>query len=580
MIASSSVHPHLRYRIVVVLTFLGTAFLVFAVRRPIAPSRPNVVLISIDTLRADRLGAYGHTRPTSPFIDSVAARGAVFEEVIAPIPATDPSHAAMLTGLHPMRTGVLANAMPLRPEFETMAEVFRRAGYATVAATGVYHLSERYGFDQGFDRFSSVAPKERRRTADAVNADVLRFVREYADEGNSRPLFLFVHYFDVHAPYMTHPEPTDYGRPDVSEALINELNTAYDAGVRSVDEHVREVWEALDRANVAGNTVVAITADHGEQLGEHGFTGGHADLYAETIRVPLIVAGPAIVRGRIGGTVSLMDVAPTLMDLAGLRFQGPTEGRTLRPALTRQAAVAPRRGLLVLGYPSYARSLGWREGPLYFIRNLEGVYKALAVGPIPQSEFPPATAGREAAWRDEGDRRIFSVPAVDYEPRRIVLDIAGPRGCIAEAVVSIAPGIDLSDPLKIVGSMRLQYSVARLDSSFVTVTPRSCAHRVTWRFLRAGAFEGIASDEAATVSTRLFNSLLAWRKNKDTNELFDVAGDPDMSRDVMGKYDIRVGDELAAALEAAFVGYRLDRPGDASFSSEERERLRSLGYIR
>src|SRR3954451_3825127 len=117
-------------------------------------NRPaNIILISVDTLRADHLGAYGYRRNTSGFIDSIASRGAIFEDVVVPMPATDPSHATMMTGLHPLRTGLLSNAMQLRNECETVAEVLRARGYATAAVTAVYHLAPGYGFGQGFDVF-------------------------------------------------------------------------------------------------------------------------------------------------------------------------------------------------------------------------------------------------------------------------------------------------------------------------------------------------------------------------------------------------------------------------------------------
>src|SRR5262245_18875352 len=161
----------LRYGVLLAVVLLATLLLVSTVIRP--RPHPNVVLVSIDTLRADHLGAYGYTGGVSPFIDSIGARGTVFDDVVAPMPATDPSHAAILTGLHPMRTGVLTNSMALPSRFETLGEVFRRAGYATIGATGVYHLSARYGFSQGFEEFSGVdSEDEIRRSADTVNASV------------------------------------------------------------------------------------------------------------------------------------------------------------------------------------------------------------------------------------------------------------------------------------------------------------------------------------------------------------------------------------------------------------------------
>src|SRR5215472_5940692 len=133
--ASLSLKSVTRYGLTAALTGLSV-LLIWSARVTVRHPHPNVVLISIDTLRADHLGTYGYSGHTSPFIDSIGARGAVFENIITPLPATDPSHAAMLTGQHPLVTGVLSNAMTLAPEFETIAEVFRKAGYATAGATG------------------------------------------------------------------------------------------------------------------------------------------------------------------------------------------------------------------------------------------------------------------------------------------------------------------------------------------------------------------------------------------------------------------------------------------------------------
>jgi hypothetical protein len=536
----------------------------------------TVVLISIDTLRADHLGAYGYSGHTSPFIDGIGARGAVFESIITPLPATDPSHAAMLTGQHPLVTGVLSNAMTLAPGVETIAEVFRNAGYATAGATGVYHLSDRYGFAQGFDQFTSVTMDAAvRRSADAVNADVLRLIRTYKASTPDRPLFLFVHYFDVHAPYIGLPDAAKYGPGLRSPASIEELTRAYDAGIRSVDTHVAQVWQALQNAGLAENSIIAITADHGEQLGEHGMTGGHADLYSETIRVPLILAGPGIIPTRVRACASLLDLAPTLLGLTGLRFSGPTTGRPIgHPSAA--SWIPSLRPLLVLGYPTYARSIGLLVNRTYYVRNFEKVYEALTVGP--ESATKPDVPARRADLQRTGSSQTFFIPALDFEPQQVTLVVDVGLDCKTDLTISIPPGIELSPHLTITTPTQVTYSVARLDSSFVTTTPTGCVKDITWSHQKLQT-SGLLATTGMRVPSTLFNTISTPRRNSTADEFFDLGTDPEMTRNIIGVEPFADVATLKRTLEEAFV--RELHPGAKAFtfSREELERLRSLGYL-
>lgn len=176
-----------------------------------APARPNVLLISVDALRADAVGAYGCPRRTTPFLDSLAARGRLFRNAYVPLPATAPSHATLLTSLHPVQHGVLSNTMTLPEQAETLGEVLKANGYVTLGAVAVFYLKARYGFGQGFDAFSDEwsyrargNTRERRSAAD-VNASVAALLASHARQAPGRPVFLFVHYYDVHAPYVRRP---------------------------------------------------------------------------------------------------------------------------------------------------------------------------------------------------------------------------------------------------------------------------------------------------------------------------------------------------------------------------------------
>src|SRR5262245_18288087 len=207
------------------------------------PGRPNVLLVSVDALRADHVGAYGYARSTTPFLDRLARDGQRFERTYVPLPATAPSHASLLTSLHPAQHGVVANTMTLPEQAETLAEVLKGHGYATLGAVAVFYLKARYGFGQGFDAFSdSWDPRahgnsRERRSAEDVNASLATQLASYAKQKRGRPLFLFVHYYDVHAPYR------EGGRGGVVEA--------YDAGVRHVDEQLEALYARLKELGLA-----------------------------------------------------------------------------------------------------------------------------------------------------------------------------------------------------------------------------------------------------------------------------------------------------------------------------------------
>ena len=364
-----------------------------------SPARPSILLVSVDALRADNLGAYGYPRSTTPFLDSLAARGQVFTNVYVPLPATAPSHATLLTSLHPAQHGVLANTIALPEQAETLAEALKANGYITLGAVATFYLKARYGFGQGFDGFSDEwnararGNTHERRSAADVNASVASLLSSHVPHGADRPVFLFVHYYDVHAPYAKRPryavpEPVTRTPSQGDDAAAREMVAAYDSGVRTVDEHIRELYAQLEAAGVARNLLVCVTSDHGEQLGEHGYAGGHADIYRETVRGPLIVQGPGVPRERIDRPTSSMDVAVSILARLGLRFGGPAApAAELGGALPWNEPAIPHRPFLVLGYPGHTESLALIQDDQWYIRNLDGLYKEALL----ESEVTSAT---------------------------------------------------------------------------------------------------------------------------------------------------------------------------------------------
>jgi arylsulfatase A-like enzyme/predicted Zn-dependent protease len=298
--------------------------------RPREAGKLNVVLISIDTLRADRLGCYGFAGVRTPAIDDLARRGVRFERCVAQTPLTLPSHTTLLTGMSPIRHGVRDNGgFFAAPELRTLAEVFKDDGYRTGAVVGAYVLDSKWGLDQGFDSYFDRFDTDRRQGFSV--ADVQRRAGEVIDEavrwlGEKRdgPFFLFLHLYDPHTPYDPPPPFREeyQGKPYLGE-------------IAYADAEVGRLMRFLANEGLEATTAVVLCSDHGESLGEHGEDTHGFFVYEETVRVPLIVAGPAVSgRGVVRPeTVSLSDVMPTILDLAGLPRPPEVEGRSLAPLI-------------------------------------------------------------------------------------------------------------------------------------------------------------------------------------------------------------------------------------------------------
>jgi arylsulfatase A-like enzyme/Tfp pilus assembly protein PilF len=324
---------------VAIIAVAAAALLAVRWRAPARPTvPPDVLLVTVDTLRADHVGAYGYRDAATPVIDSLASRGARFAQAIAATPLTLPSHASIFTASTPPRHGVRDNVgFVMGTTMPMMAERFRAAGYGTAGFISGFPLHRRFGLARGFEHYDDrltrggdrarPAPVERR--ADETVAAVDTWLGQAANQPQ-RPLFLWVHLFDPHAPYDA-PEPyrTKFsGRP-------------YDGEVAFTDAQIGALLERLQRRRPDRRTVIAVTADHGEGLGEHGEPTHGLLVYDSTIRVPLVVVGPGVPAARVvNSMVRLIDVAPTLLDLSGVAALDGAEGVSLRTVLMRDRAGA------------------------------------------------------------------------------------------------------------------------------------------------------------------------------------------------------------------------------------------------
>ena len=289
-----------------------------------ASVRPNVLLVTLDTVRADRIGAYGYTRGRTPHLDGIARRGVRFADATTNAPLTGPAHAALLTGLYPSRLGVRDNAsVPLAPDAVTLAEVFAAADYATGAFIGAFVLDRPYGFAQGFGTFESGFARvdsgheaEVQRRGDAVVNDALEWL---SARPAGRPFFAWVHLYDAHAPY---EPPAPFGRDFTGRP--------YDGEVAFVDAQVGRLLDRLRASGQIDSTIVVAVADHGEALGDHGEQEHGLFLYEGVLRIPWVMAGPGVPAGRIvTEQVRAIDLAPTMAELVGLDLRSHLDGESV-----------------------------------------------------------------------------------------------------------------------------------------------------------------------------------------------------------------------------------------------------------
>lgn len=370
---------------------------------PLPPSgAPNVLLVTVDTLRADRLGTYGYGQETSPNIDALAARGVRFAHAGVQWPKTWPSMASFLTGTYPHTNGIGVVPRALPDSLVMLSEVFQQAGWDTAAVVANFNVGRTAGFSQGFDHFVESwdeewqaksggatfenAPGRVKQFTNAtrVTDQALRWL--WGRHDSERPFFLWLHYMDPHGPYLP-PEdyaslftdahassqipdrllPT-YQRQTAGGRTITDLahyQAQYDREIRYFDDQLKRLIDQIEHLAL-GPAIVALTADHGESLGEHGYYLEHGDLpYEPTAHVPLIIAGHGVEAAgtTIDGPVGLVDVTPTLVELAGLAPPSHFEGTSLAGVLAGRAdVVMPEYVFMQAGVNEGAPQLSVRRG--------------------------------------------------------------------------------------------------------------------------------------------------------------------------------------------------------------------------
>lgn len=341
----------------------------------------NVLLITLDTTRADRFSSYGYPEPTTPNLDALASEGSLFESAFSTAPITLPSHTSIMTGTYPMFHGTRDNSTyVVREDVTTMAEVLAEKGYDTGAVVGAFVLDSQFNLDQGFaqydddlDEMWSKDELEDRakdafgfaeRKANLVTAAALRWLRQ----PRSKPFFLWLHYFDPHQP-VNPPEP-HHSR--FTEPYCGELAFA--------DEQIGHVFNELKKQGVYDKTLIVVTADHGEGLLDHGEPTHSLLIFDSTIRVPLIVRMPGAPEGqRFHRLTSTVDIMPTVMDLVGLETPTDVQGRSFAELVNGAPDPPPNDRPIYMETMVPALDCGW--GSLRGIRTAEW---KLIHGPIPR----------------------------------------------------------------------------------------------------------------------------------------------------------------------------------------------------
>lgn len=422
-------------------------------QRLAALGRPNVVFILVDTLRADYTTPYGFPKDTTPELERWARRGALFERCRSQSSWTKMSMASIMTSLWPHDDGIREARDGLGPNALTLAEVLQQAGYATYAVQTNGWLHQSFGFQQGFDRY--VFPKgggDPRLGVPSLWANADRVYEEAAHVletlDRHRPFFLYLHFMDVHE-YASPPEFKVYGTDD---------RGAYLAAIRWVDDTVQRIREKLAAEGYLDHTVIVFDADHGEELGEHGIHGHARNVLMPVVGVPLVIrlpfrVAPAI---RVHTQVRNLDVAPTILALAGVPIPGSFEGRSLLPLMMGKGDAADRISFAALGVPLFPDSsvqASVTDGRWMYARNATAppgkphAYEAHAVAPGAEFLFDQSV--------DPGDNvNLLKLEPAEARRMRALLDrhLAERRRGVVERGVRIDP--EIAKRLRAMGYLR------------------------------------------------------------------------------------------------------------------------------
>jgi arylsulfatase A-like enzyme len=395
-----------------------------------------VLLISIDTLRADRLGCYGYAKPTTPALDAFSKDAILFRQAFSQAPSTLPSHASIFTSLLPGQHGaLLSKRSSLSPSFITIAEALKQAGYTTAAYHGGGQMNERFGLAQGFDTYAEI---------EGPFGDTVRAAMDWLGALRQERFFLFLHTYAVHHPYTPSEDSlrlfeTDYDGPlprevridllrqinsralEVSPRDLAHVSSTYDAEIRETDDALGSLLAFLKREQLYDSTAIVFTSDHGEEMGEHGRVGWHSHtLYDELLHVPLLIKLPG---SKLGGSVvddvvRSIDIAPTLLGILGLppvtAFAGTDLSRFFGRRIDPKLTVVSQRDGKRESLATAVRTERWKlNGARLF--DLESDPREQQA--VPMGSHPEVRRALQATVEAIGSSRPRGAPNVELDER-------------------------------------------------------------------------------------------------------------------------------------------------------------------
>lgn len=407
------------------------------------PQTPDIIFVSIDTLRADHLSSYGYERETSPFLDSLAAEGVRFQHARSASPWTLPAHTTMFTGQFPATHRVVDDNLALKSDVPVLPELLQQAGYTTGGFVSTLYVSRKFGFERGFDKFNdfSIDTEKENLSGDLVASTVIDdALRWWSGQPAGEPVFLFVHLYDVHytydppPPYDTlfdrAPEKTDpryrkyfyYKRHPLTQEQFAHQIAQYDESIRYVDDQLKRIAEATAAAGRQVRWVV--TSDHGEEFNERGSWGHAHTLYAEQLRIPLIISGAGIPSGQtLQNPVGNHDFAPTIAAWAGVADKLKADGIDLNPSFTEGDAALPERPFLAETTRFKTNRVSLLEGNLRLEWDIQTNESRLFNVHVDPKEFNDLSVTMSTK-RNEMKERAIALLGVDWQvtaPGRITL---------------------------------------------------------------------------------------------------------------------------------------------------------------
>ena len=405
-----------------------------------AGRQPHILLISVDTLRADHMGSYGYPRKTSPHVDALLAEGVRFANARTVEPLTAPALATMLTSLPPHEHGSTRNGLRVRPELPSLPRILRRNGYRTAAFVGSWTLREKlWAMSDHFDRYEEVLTKarwlgmmKREATAEDINELALDWFAEQLDEEPARPVLLWVHYVEPHAPYVLQRDFMDQIGSSPDGNNYSERNK-YDTEIAYVDFQISRLLEEMSQRAARESTIVVFVSDHGESLGEHGYWGHGRHLYEPTLHIPMGITWPGRIEPQVVEAPALItDLAPTLVALLGLEVPDFFQGLDWSPILSGDEAEPHERVTL---YQAHRGSVGPKEDQTR-VRE-KGLLEVARV-----------EGGRKEILRvTNGRRRVFDLTTDPQELDSLVREQTEISEGLASWLERVRAGLVLADEL-------------------------------------------------------------------------------------------------------------------------------------